>query len=523
VSRAAGVSRRAWLRAAPEAVPEAAAAPGRAAGQGALSVPAARWAAARAAAARPLRVLVLGMNYAPEPVGVALYTAGLAEGLAAAGHSVSVVAATPWYPAWAPLAGHGRGWSRSWEAGVEVVRCPHPIPRRPRLAARLAQQAAWGAAALPPLLARARRMRPDVVLATAPALLAAPAALLAARIGGARSWLHVQDFEVEAAAGLLGGSRAGRAALAAERGLLARFDRVSSISPAMCARLADKGVDPARVRELRNWAELDAIRPLEGPSRYRAEWGLEGRRVALYSGNIGAKQGLPLVLEAARRLQGRPGLEDLTFVICGEGPNMARLQAMARDLSNVMFRPLQPFERLGELLGLADIHLMPQRAGAADLVLPSKLANMLASGRPVAATAAEGTQLAAEVAGCGLTCPPEDAGALAETVAALAAAPRMREALGRAGRARAVARWDRAGVIAGAETELRALVAEAAAPEYAAAAARAAGGARAARAEAAADAALAAEAGRAAEARARAAVLAEAAGDGAPPARAASG
>ncbi len=389
--------------------------------------------APRTRAARPLRILALGMNYAPEPVGVALYTTGLLEGLAARGHEVEIVAATPWYPAWAPMEGWGRGWSRSEERGVHVTRCPHPIPARPSAPARLAQQAAWTASAAGPLLARARRMRPDVILAVAPALLAAPAALAAARACGARSWLHVQDFEAEAAlgAGLLKG-RAGRAAarvaLAAEARILRAFDRVTSISPAMCARLAAKGVDPARIGETRNWAE-DAVRPLAGPSPYRAEWGLEGRRVALYSGNVGAKQGIGIVLEAARRLQ---GISDLAFVICGDGPGMEALKREGADLPNLVLRPLQPLSRLPELLALADLHLMPQLGAAADLVLPSKLANMLASGRPVIATAAEGTQLHAEAAGCGLIVPPEDAGAFAAAIASLASAPRMRATLGAA-------------------------------------------------------------------------------------------
>lgn len=411
-----------------------------------------------------LRLLILGMNYAPEPVGVAIYTTGLAEGLVACGHEVSVISATPWYPAWAPMAGHGRGWSERRENGVRVIRCPHPIPARPTAARRILQQASWAASAAPAMLARSLRGI-DAVLAVAPAALAAPVALATARLAGVPAWLHVQDFEAEAVfgAGLLDsrgrfGRLAARSALGFEAGLLRRFDRVSAISPAMRAKLAEKGVAPGRIRELRNWAE-DSIRPLEAPSPYRREWGLEGRRVALYSGNLGAKQGLGLVVEAARRLAGRPGLEDLVFVICGEGPAMTRLRTEGADLPNLVLRPLQPMARLGELLGLADLHLLPQVAGAADLVLPSKLANMLASGRPVVATAAEGTQLAAEVSGCGLVSPPGDAEAFAESIAALAAAPRMRLALGEAAHARSRARWDRASAIASAEIELRAMAA----------------------------------------------------------------
>jgi colanic acid biosynthesis glycosyl transferase WcaI len=121
--------------------------------------------------------------------------------------------------------------------------------------------------------------------------------------------------------------------------------------------------------------------------------------VAIYSGNIANKQGIEIVVEAARLLRHR---KDLMFVVCGNGPNRARLIESSADLDNIQFHDLQPRERLSDLLGMASVHLLPQIAGAADLVLPSKLTNMLASGRAIAATAEPGTGLAAEVDGCGL-------------------------------------------------------------------------------------------------------------------------
>lgn len=415
------------------------------------------------AGGRPLHVLAIGMNYAPEPVGVAVYSTGLAEGLAARGHRVTWIAATPYYPSWRPDPSRPRGWSRRQEGGVRVLRCPHPIPARPTAAARVRQQAIWTAAAAAPAFARAVADPPDVVIAVAPGLIGAPLALAVARLCGAPAWLHLQDFEAEAAALVSGPGRAARLALGFERRVLGAFDAVSTITPAMRARLLAKGVAPERTAELRNWAELDAIRPARGPSPFRVAWGLEGRRVALYSGNLGAKQGLETLVGAAARLRAEPDLEDLDLVICGDGAARPALERAAAALGpggpRVLFRPLQPFERLDALLALADIHLLPQRAAAADLVMPSKLANMLASGRPVVAGATPDTQLATEVAGCGLLTPPEDPGAFAAAIAALARAPRMRETLGRAARARAEARWSRRAVLDAAEAGFAALAA----------------------------------------------------------------
>lgn len=405
-----------------------------------------------------MRLLILGINYAPEIISTAIYTTGLAEDMAARGHQVRVIAGHPYFPAWKRFAGYPAfAYRRRRTAGVSITHCPHYIPARPSGARRILHHASFALTALPVALWSALRHRPDMVLVVAPALLAAPVGWLAARLAGARSWLHVQDFEVEAAfaTGLLrAGTRTGRLAMAFERWVLRRFDQVSTISAPMRARLADKGVAPDRIMELRNWADLRVVRPLSAPSPLRAELGITAPQVALYSGNIANKQGLEIIPAAARALAGR---SDLAFVICGEGPFLPELKRLAQGLDNVQFHPLQPRDRLSDLMGLASIHLLPQIAGAADLVLPSKLTNMLASGRPVLATAAPGTALADEVTGCGEITPPGDADAFARALAALLDAPARAAALGLAARDRALDRWDGAAILGRLEADLLAL------------------------------------------------------------------
>lgn len=381
--------------------------------------------------------LIVGLNYAPEPVGIGPYTAGIAEWLAGQGHDVRVITARPYYPDWRPAPGSAQLWSSEVEADVRIIRCPHYIPATPGTIRRLLHHASFALSALVPALWSARR-RPRLVLTITPSLLSLPIAWIAARLSGAKLWVHVQDLEVEAALalGLLReNGLAGRLALAFERRILATADRVSTISPQMLERLRAKGIAAERLAELRNWADA-AIIPQEpgAANAYRREWGLDGKIVALYSGNIANKQGLETVIGAARLIAHR---SDIAVVICGQGPRRAALQDMAQSLGNVQFHDLQPREKLGDLLALADMHLLPQRAGVADLVLPSKLGNMLASGRPVIAMAQAGTGLAAEVDGCGLAIAPDDAAALAAAIAALADDPALRAELGSAAARRA--------------------------------------------------------------------------------------
>jgi len=88
---------------------------------------------------------------------------------------------------------------------------------------------------------------------------------------------------------------------------------------------------------------------------------------------MGGKQGLQILADVARRLNRE---DRLWFLFCGQGPERAALEERCQGLTRVIFLDLQPAERLGALLGTADIHLLPQRAGAADLVMPSKLTGM---------------------------------------------------------------------------------------------------------------------------------------------------
>ncbi|KQT46879.1 hypothetical protein ASG47_09670 [Devosia sp. Leaf420] len=389
-----------------------------------------------------MKILVLGLNYAPEIIGIGPYTTGLAEALVRAGHQVRVVAGQPYYPEWRARPGHGF-WNLERRGRLDVLRVPHFIPRHPTGAMRLLHHFTFALAAFFPMLWAALLWRPDRVIAIAPGLMAAPVGLVAARLSGATAWLHVQDFELEAAeaTGLIGrGWFLGKILRQIERGILCAFDHVSTISPAMCRRLEDKGVPVNRIAEHRNWAGVDRIVPQDEPSPYRALWGIGTEHVALYSGALGRKHGLDLILAAARQLSHR---DDLTFVICGNGPDRAALEASASGLRNIRFHDLQPIEKLGDLLALATIHLLPQIACAQDLVLPSKLPNMLASGRPVVATASPHSALFQEVSGCGIATPPQDAVAFAQAIADLCDNPVLARQLGSAARARAEARWSR--------------------------------------------------------------------------------
>jgi colanic acid biosynthesis glycosyl transferase WcaI len=396
-----------------------------------------------------MRILVVGINYAPDMIGVAKYNTELCESLVLQGHDVRIITAPPYYPGWAIPPAY-RSWRYQSEVinGVSITRAPIFVPKIPTGAKRLIHHASFALSSAWLVISEAFRWRPDLVFAVAPSLMSAALASFVARRISASSWLHVQDLEVDAAfeLGLLRNKRLRAAMVAIERGILTSFDRVSTISVQMVRRLEAKGIDAARLRELRNWIDSEALVQGDRMTRFRRELQLDDSHlIGLYAGTMSNKQGLELIVEAARHLQ----LVDprIHLVLCGDGPHRAKLEDMSRGQGNIHFLGLQPWERFGELLSTADFHLIPQRPEAADLVLPSKLAGIFASGRPVIAMARPGTGLALEVEGAGLVVLPGDARAFCEAIHTLVSDAGLRNALGETARQRCVERWDKENIL----------------------------------------------------------------------------
>ena len=392
-----------------------------------------------------MRILLVGINFYPELTGIGVYTADVAANLTGEGHQVHVVTAAPYYPYWRVQPGY-KGWQYKQEVwrGVQIFRTPVWVPRKPTGIKRLIHLLSFAISSIPVLLGHVL-WHPDLVICVAPAFFSAPFAWMTARLSGARCWLHIQDFELDAATrlGILPSDHfLTKWAAQGESWLLARFDRVSTISKRMLDRLGEKGVIPEHARFFPNWVDTNLIFPLSNPQdTLRKTAGIsDDKIVVLYSGSMGYKQGLECVVEAARKLQ---KYTNVLFVICGEGAAREILEQSAVGLSNIKFMCLQPPEKLNQLLNMADIHILPQRADAEDLVMPSKLLGMLASGKTIIATANPTTEIGDVISRVGVRVPHDDIGALCDAVLDLANSRSKRLRLGEKGRAYVCENWSK--------------------------------------------------------------------------------
>lgn len=342
-----------------------------------------------------MRVLIYGINFSPELTGIGKYSGEMAQWLAESGHEVRVVTAPPYYPDWSVAKGFtNKSYSRDLEGTIEVIRCPLYVPSNPTAITRILHLLSFSISSSFPVLGSIF-WKPDVVIQVVPTLFCSLQTLIMARLSGAQSVVHIQDYEVDAMFDLsiAKGGWVKRVAYSIERTILNRFNWVSTISEGMIKRAKTKGIASKKLLFFPNWSELGRFRNVDKNVDFLSELGVDSnKRIVLYSGNMGEKQGLETVVEAANKMRDN---SDVHFLIVGEGAAKIRLQALATgyELPNMTFAPLQPYEKLPELLASADCHLVIQKHGAADAVLPSKLTNILAVGGNAVITSVEETTL----------------------------------------------------------------------------------------------------------------------------------
>ncbi len=401
-----------------------------------------------------MRPIFLNRFFHPDHSATSQILSDLAFSLAEEGREVRVITSRQRYDdARAQLP------ARETVRGVEVHRIATTRFGRGRLLVRAVDYLTFYLSATWQLWRLARKG--DVIVAkTDPPLLSIPVAIVA-RLRGARlvNWLQDAFPEVAEAAGV--GGRAARPLLGLLRALRNRSLRAAAMNVAlgdrMAAHLREEGVAEAQIRVIPNWQDGHLVRPVpHKANRLRTAWGLEGKFVVGYSGNLGRVHDLATLLEAMALLHDGRGASgetkdaepEIVFLFIGGGALHAMLakEVEQRGLSNVLLKPYQPREALAESLSVADVHLVTLRPEFEGLIVPSKFYGVAAAGRAtifVGDLDGEIPRLLAEH-DCGLTVEPGDGEALASRIRALAQDPGRCEAMGRRARALLDQRFEKA-------------------------------------------------------------------------------
>jgi colanic acid biosynthesis glycosyl transferase WcaI len=345
-----------------------------------------------------MRISILGINYAPEPTGNAPYTTSLAEGLVAAGHTVHVVTGYPHYPEWRLKEGY-RGWSSTEVIrGVHVERLRHHIPRDASGFERLHMELSFGIR-----LFFAHWHKPDVVLVVSPALFSSALAILRVRLRrkGPAIAIWIQDLYSRGVSETgTGGGRLAAIATRLESIIIRSTDGVAAIHERFKRHMIE-GLDvPASsIQVIRNWTHLPPS-PTAGIAEMRSRMGwARDEIVVLHAGNMGKKQGLENVINAAKIAEARNS--KVRFVLMGDGNQRHSLEKIAEGLSKVSFVDPLPGSDFQCALAAADLLLVNEMPGIKDMAVPSKLTSYFNAGVPVIAATDDGSVTAYEIENSG--------------------------------------------------------------------------------------------------------------------------
>jgi glycosyltransferase involved in cell wall biosynthesis len=344
----------------------------------------------------PISVTVLGINYSPEPFGIAPYTAGLCQGLVSKGYRVNVVTGMPHYPEWRVSPEYRWEWTSS-EAleGVSIKRVRHTVPKRSSNLRRLLMEATFGIRGV-----ASNWKHPDVVICTTPALIATAAFCLRRRVSiGHKPVLGVwvQDlYAVGLSETQESASTAARLAGSMESWVMQEADGI--VVPHNKFRtqmIQNLHVNPEKITTIRNWTHVHSAGAADR-SAYRGRFGwADNETVVLHAGNMGVKQGLENVVRAAQ-VADKDDL-NLRFVLMGNGNQRGALEAMAARTAHLEIRDPLPQDDFVAALQAADILLVNERPGVAEMSVPSKLTSYFQSGTPVLASVGTQSNTALEI------------------------------------------------------------------------------------------------------------------------------
>jgi colanic acid biosynthesis glycosyl transferase WcaI len=297
--------------------------------------------------------------------------------------------------------------------------------------------------------------RPDLLFVTSPPLGLAANAIALSRLWRVPYVLHVADLQPDAALelGMLARGRFLRTLYRLEAAAYRNATLVSTLTETMRRRIIAKGVPPEKVAIFSDWVDPQLF-SIAAPGE-SSEATRKLPFTVTHFGNMGVKQGLDVILEAARLSRDDSGV---VYLLVGDGAVRPTLESKVGELNlpNLRFLPLQPQDRFLDLLARSDVCLVTQQRTVADIVFPSKMITQLAAARPVIASVGAGSEVARVIdeSGAGIAVAPEDPRALAAAVMRLRADRALLARMGRAGRAYAVDRWDREAVLKSTERKL---------------------------------------------------------------------
>ena len=366
-------------------------------------------------------IVVYSLYCYPELTGIGKYTGEMSFWLADKGYRVRVITANPFYPKWRVFSSYRkRLWSTEEVNNVRFHRSPIVLFGKNHAVKRMMLELSFLITSSFYWFWLLLTKTPKVVIVISPSLFSGIHAMIFSLFRRPQLVYHIQDLQIEAARRITNFNSRWVLwfSLKIENSILNKADVVSTISSGMARNLLNRPFNHQKIRMMPNWVDVDSIKPFPVTKDRLAKYNLtQDEFVVLYSGNFGAKQGLHFILEAAKILQEQKRIK---FLLAGDGliKNEIIESVKNQGITNVTFRDLVPETELNAFLSIASVHLLPQLHSATDLVLPSKMGPICASGGVMLAQASVGSTLHDIIKenGLGEVCEPENPELLAAKI-----------------------------------------------------------------------------------------------------------
>jgi colanic acid biosynthesis glycosyl transferase WcaI len=381
-----------------------------------------------------MKILVWGINYSPEVSGIAPFNTALCEFLVRQGHEVTMLTTFPYYPQWKKRPEDSGKLSKTeWINGVKVVRVWHYVPERLTSLKRIVHEASFlGLSFLHSLILG----KFNCAVVVSPPLGLGVVAWLFSKIKGTPFVFHVQDLQPDAALslGMLKPSSFTQLLYRVEALAYRKAARVSGISSGMIRAFKSKKVPDEKIVYFPNGVVEPGPDFFPSPGAFRRRHQIPPEVcIATYSGNLGAKQGLDILLEVAEKVADRP----IKIVICGDGARRVAMeeQVAERKLKNLLLLPLQDDQGYREMQVDTSVSLITQHKGTGQFFFPSKLLSAMVFSKAVLAVGDDSSELAHAMreAECGYVVSPDDVDGLAAALIDICS-PEKQVVMGRNGK-----------------------------------------------------------------------------------------
>ena len=380
-----------------------------------------------------MKILIYGLNYYPELTGVGKYTGELSSYFSKKGNDVRVITTNNYFPEWEIKSNR---YKKEYINKCNVFRCPIFVPKKPNGFLRILHLLSFCISSIPVLIYQ-MKWSPDFVIVIIPTFFSAQMLLFFKRIifPHAKTWLHIQDLEIDAAKklGIIRINFLSNFLEKFERNIYYNFDLVSTISNGMKKNIERKINYKKNILVFRNWIDLNKFKFRDQKNRsnliFSSIYKIKNNDLVLmYSGSLNKKQDLNCLIQTIKKTS---HLKQIKWILSIEGPSKFLLEKHFLNTKKVIITKLKSNEVLDEWLSIADIHVLPQKDDINDLVMPSKLIGILASGRPVIATCRSNTEISKIIKNAGISVPPGDSNGFYKSILLLFKNQKLREEYGR--------------------------------------------------------------------------------------------